>query len=196
MVGPCKGICLFCYYIYHDQITQVMKTAAYWIKKLELRKHPEGGWYREVYLSEDIVPQTGLPSAFRGDRSFSTSIYYLLEGGDFSAFHRIKSDEIWHYYGGTSAIEIMMIENNKLKKCLLGNDPDRNEKLQVVVPRNTWFAARPESSSGYALAGCTVSPGFHFDDFELAGEKLLREFADLKNEIAPLLRPLPSTTNK
>jgi hypothetical protein len=70
-----------------------MKTAAYWIEKLELEKHPEGGYFREIYLSDDVVPQTGLPANFRGERSFSTSIYYLLQGSDFSAFHRIKSDE-------------------------------------------------------------------------------------------------------
>ncbi|MCA1761280.1 MAG: cupin domain-containing protein, partial [Bacteroidales bacterium] len=96
-----------------------MKTAAYWIDKLKLEKHPEGGWYREIYLSDDIVPQTGLPSGFRGERSFATSIYYLLEGNDFSAFHRIKSDEIWHYYTGTSVIEILSLEKGTIKKYLV-----------------------------------------------------------------------------
>jgi uncharacterized protein len=172
-----------------------MKTATYWIEKLELEKHPEGGWYREVYLSEDIVPHTGLPSGFRGERSFSTSIYYLLEGDDFSAFHRIKSDEIWHYYSGSSAIEIVMIENNRIKKCILGDDPDRHQKLQIVVPRNTWFAAKLNDYSGYALAGCTVSPGFHYDDFELADNHLLKEYNAIKDEIAPLLRFAPVTSH-
>jgi uncharacterized protein len=173
-----------------------MKTASYWIEKLELEKHPEGGWFREVYLSEDIVPQTGLPSGFRGDRSFSTSIYYLLEGDDFSAFHRIKSDEVWHYYNGTSAVEIIMLENNRIRKCLLGDDPDKLQKLQLVVPRNTWFAARLHDPSGYALAGCTVSPGFHFDDFELADAHLAKEFAAVKDEIIPLLRLHPVSHHK
>lgn len=165
-----------------------MKTAAYWIEKLDLEKHPEGGWYREVYLSEDIVPQTGLPANFRSERSFSTSIYYLLENDDFSAFHRIKSDEIWHYYGGTSAIEILSLEKGKVKKYLVGNDLDSGQKLQVVVPKNTWFAARLLNTSGYALAGCTVSPGFHFEDFELADDRLLKEYPEQQEKISPLLR--------
>jgi uncharacterized protein len=165
-----------------------MKTAAYWIEQLELEKHPEGGWFREIYLSDDIVPQTGLPSGFRGERSFATSIYFLLEGNDFSAFHRIKSDEIWHYYAGTSAIEILSLEKGKMKKYLVGNDLEQGETFQVIVPKNTWFAARLSNSEGYALAGCTVSPGFHFEDFELADGRLLKEYPDLKNEILPLLR--------
>lgn len=165
-----------------------MKSAAYWIKKLELQKHPEGGYYREIYLSDDIVPQTGLPAGFRGERSFATSIYYLLEGNDFSAFHRIKSDEIWHFYTGSSAIEILLLEKGKLKKYLVGNNPEQGETFQVIVPKNTWFAARLQNPEGYALAGCTVSPGFHFEDFELAGKQLLKEFPELEDEIAPMVR--------
>ena len=165
-----------------------MKTSAYWIEKLNLEKHPEGGYFREIYLSDEVVPQTGLPAGFRGERSFITSIYYLLEGKDFSAFHRIKSDEIWHYYAGNSAIEILSLEKGKLKKYLVGNDPDLGETFQVIVPKNTWFAARLQNPEGYALAGCTVSPGFHFDDFELADERLIDEYPELKNEILPFLQ--------
>ena len=165
-----------------------MRNVNYWIEKLKLTRHPEGGWYREVYLSEDIVPQTGLPAGFRGERSFSTSIYYLLEEKDFSAFHRIKSDEIWHYYGGTSAIELILIEHGKLRKLYLGDDLDNRQRLQLVVPKNTWFAARLLNGNGFALAGCTVSPGFHFDDFELASNHLLHEFPELKEDIIPLIR--------
>lgn len=165
-----------------------MKTAAYWIEKLNLEKHPEGGWYNEVYRSEDVVPESGLPEGFNGERNFSTSIYFLLEGNDFSAFHRIKSDEICHYYAGTSAIEIISIELGTFRKQLLGSNLENDERLQVVAPKNTWFAARLQNQEGYALAGCTVSPGFHFDDFELADEKLTDEFPELKDEIVPFLR--------
>ena len=166
-----------------------MKTAGYWIEKLGLQKHPEGGWYREVYLSADVVPHTGLPAGFRGERSFSTSIYYLLQGNDYSAFHRIKSDEVWHYYAGTSPVEIVAIENGNLKKLLLGNDPETGQKFQLVVPKNTWFAAHLADNKGFALAGCTVSPGFHFDDFELAGYNLLNDLPEIKEKIKPLLNP-------
>jgi len=86
-----------------------MKTAQYWIEKLELQKHPEGGWFREIYRASEIIPKSGLPEYFTRERNVSTSIYYLLEGKNNSNFHRIKSDEIWHFYTGSSAIEIINI---------------------------------------------------------------------------------------
>ena len=82
----------------------MISSAKYWIEKLNFEKHPEGGWFKEVYRSEEVIPKKSLPEYFPGSRNISTSIYYLLEGDDFSAFHRIKSDEIWHYYEGNSAI--------------------------------------------------------------------------------------------
>lgn len=170
------------------KIAQMKRTANYWIKQLKLDKHPEGGWFKEIYRSEELVNADALPESFSGSRNFSTSIYYLLEGKDFSSFHRIKSDEIWHYYDGDSAIEILSIQNGTLKKHYCGNNPDKNEQLQVIIPKNTWFAARLFNSKGYALAGCTVSPGFHFDDFEMARKKLMEDYPNLKKEIASLTR--------
>lgn len=165
-----------------------MQSVKYWIEKLKLEKHPEGGWFKEVYRSEEGIAENCLPEGFSGARIFSTSIYYLLEGDDFSAFHRIKSDEIWHYYKGNSPIEIISIENGKIKKHLCGNGTGENQFFQIVVPKNTWFAARLYLKSGYALVGCTVSPGFYFDDFEMAGKELLEEFPNLENEISELIR--------
>lgn len=153
-----------------------------------LQRHPEGGWFREVYISDDIVPPSALPSGFNGERHFSTSIYYLLEGKDFSAFHRIKSDEIWHYYGGSSAIEIVMLIDKQIVRYVLGANLEANDNLQVVVPKETWFAASLKNPNGFAVAGCTVSPGFNFSDFQLADEKLLDDFAHLKEDIMPLLK--------
>jgi predicted cupin superfamily sugar epimerase len=167
---------------------EMISSAKYWIEKLNLEKHPEGGWFKEIYRSEEVIPKEALPEYFSGSRILSTSIYYLLEGDDFSAFHRIKSDEIWHYYAGNSAIEILSIEKGNLKKQLLGNQPEKNQVLQFVVPKNTWFAAKLTSSKGFALVGCTVSPGFHFDDFEMAGKDLLTKFPILENEIRELIR--------
>jgi predicted cupin superfamily sugar epimerase len=164
------------------------RTAKYWIEKLQLQKHPEGGWFREVYQSDEVIPADALPTGFSGSRSISTSIYYLLEGEDFSAFHRIKSDEIWHFYTGTSAIEIISVEEGKIKKQFLGDNPRENQFFQIVVPKNTWFAARLVNKQGFALAGCTVSPGFHFDDFEMANQKLIGQFPELENEIVGLIR--------
>ena len=164
-----------------------MKTAAYWIKKLNLNKHPEGGWFTEIYRSEEIALKQALPDGFSGERNFSTSIYYLLEGGDFSAFHRIKSDEIWHFYAGNSAVEILSIENGKIKRQYCGNSAGENQFFQVVVHKNTWFAARLQNTKGYALVGCTVSPGFHFEDFEMGNrEELINLFPEHKSIINDL----------
>lgn len=165
-----------------------MKSADLCIKKLNLIRHPEGGWYREIYRSYDVIPAAGLPSGFNGERSFYTAIYYLLEGKDFSSFHRIKSDEIWHYYTGTSAVEILMLENGQVRKFTLGIDFENNQEPLFAVPKNTWFAARIKNAKGFALMGCTVSPGFHFDDFELAGENLIQEYPEIGEEIVSLIR--------
>ncbi len=165
-----------------------MKSSArFWIEKLQLQKHPEGGWYKEVYRSEEMIQASALPSSFPGDRSISTSIYYLLEGNDFSAFHRIKSDELWHFYTGNSAIEIISIEKGKIKRQFLGDNPQENQSFQVVVHKNTWFAARLINKEGFALAGCTVSPGFYFDDFEMANQELIRQNPELEKEIIGLI---------
>jgi len=112
----------------------------------------------------------------------------LLEGNDFSSFHRIKSDEIWHFYTGTSPIEIFSIEERKIRKQILGDDPGENQWFQVVVNKNTWFAARLADKNGFALAGCTVSPGFNYDDFELATKSLVIQFPELESEIIGLIR--------
>ncbi|HSM47114.1 MAG TPA: cupin domain-containing protein, partial [Draconibacterium sp.] len=128
------------------------------------------------------------PTGFSGRRNISTSIYYLLAGDDFSAFHRIKSDEIWHFYTGTSAIEIISVEEGKIRKQYLGVNPRENQFFQIVVPKNTWFAARLVNKQGFALAGCTVSPGFHFDDFEMANQKLIGQFPGIEKEIVGLIR--------
>lgn len=165
-----------------------MNTARFWIEKLALKKHPEGGWYKEVYRSKDTICKDMLPANFKDDRSCSTSIYYLLEGEDFSSFHRIKSDELWHFYTGSSAVEILWIDDGKLKIKKLGGNIAFDEQFQVVIPKNKWFAARLLNSNGFALAGCTVSPGFHFEDFELADKGLLDEFPEIKVDIEELIR--------
>jgi predicted cupin superfamily sugar epimerase len=152
-----------------------MKKASYWVGKYNLAAHPEGGFYAETYRSFENIAQKALPEGFGGDRSFSTGIYFLLEKHNFSAFHRIKSDEMWHFYQG-EALEIFVIYpvSGKLDVIRLGDDPDKGETFQAVVPANTWFASRPASGSKYALVGCTVAPGFDFEDFEMADRETLR----------------------
>lgn len=137
------------------------------VDRLQLERHREGGWFRETYRSSDPIPESALPLGFSGSRATSTAIYYLLRAGDFSAFHRIKSDEVWHFYAGTSLILHVIGHDRVYRQCLLGERLDLGEHYQVVVPKESWFAAEVKDQ-GYVLAGCTVSPGFDYRDFELA----------------------------
>lgn len=145
------------------------------IKKYDLQSHPEGGWYKETYRSSGQIPSNALPASFSGDRSFSTAIYFLLEAGNFSAFHRIKSDECWHFYAGDPLLVYVIFPNGTLEIIRLGSNFSNEEVFQYVVPANCWFASCPSPESRFSLVGCTVSPGFDFADFELADAALLSE---------------------
>jgi predicted cupin superfamily sugar epimerase len=146
-----------------------------YIEKLHLEPHPEGGFFREVYRSGEIIQPEGLPERFRKGRVFSTSIYFLLEGSQVSNFHRIKSDEIWHYYDGCG-VKIFTIDNTGLlSQYRLGKNTEKNEEFQVVIRNNNWFAAELIDKKSFCLIGCTVSPGFEFIDFELAARQDLIE---------------------
>ena len=164
-----------------------MKTAEYYIKVLELEKHPEGGWFKEVYRSAEEVAKEHLPERFSGSRHHSTSIYFLLTSDTFSAFHRIKSDELWHFYEGTK-VTIYMIDNaGNFSEISLGKDIENGELLQYAVPHGVWFGAKVNSADSFCLVGCTVAPGFHFDDFELGDRKvLLKMFPEHKEIIKNL----------
>jgi predicted cupin superfamily sugar epimerase len=153
-----------------------MKPAEYWIKHLRLEQHPEGGFYKESYRASEKISTASLPRRFTGDRNFSTSIYFLLRSQDRSMFHKIKSDELWHYHAG-SRLTIYILDNGKLVTRTLGSDLENGESLQVVIPANVWFGAKVEQPDSYSLSGCTVSPGFDFADFELGEQnKLLAKF--------------------
>ncbi|NIJ55986.1 cupin domain-containing protein [Dyadobacter arcticus] len=165
-----------------------MKAAAYWTEKYNLQPHPEGGFYAETYRSSEGISQYGLPERFAGNRSFSTGIYFLLESTDFSAFHRIQSDEMWHFYAG-DPLEVFVIDPEKgaLEIIRLGADPENGETFQAVVPAGSWFASKPADGSTYSLVGCTVAPGFDFADFEMAEkEDLIRQFPDHETLIRAL----------
>jgi predicted cupin superfamily sugar epimerase len=166
-----------------------MKSASYWIEKYNLLPHPEGGHYIETYRSAESITAGALPVRFEnGSRAFSTGIYFLLEQNEFSAFHRIKSDEMWHFYAG-EALDIFVIHpaTARLEVIQLGANPEIGETFQAVVPAGTWFASRPAKNSIYALVGCTVSPGFDFADFEMAGKD---ELIDLFPQHETLIREL------
>lgn len=160
------------------KIKIVKRTAEYWIRQLRLHPHPEGGYYRETYRSPEIIAKTDLPKRYKGKRSFATAIYFLLHGNQFSAFHRLKSDEIWHFYNG-SPISIFVIgKDGRLTTAKLGLNAEEGEQPQFVIRAGSWFAAGLDKIRSYALIGCTVAPGFDFADFEMGNRlKLCRQFS-------------------
>jgi predicted cupin superfamily sugar epimerase len=165
-----------------------MHNVDYWINHLELQPHPEGGYFKENYRSSEIIPSAAPPDRFDGDRSFSTAIYFLLRSEDRSVFHRIKSDEVWHFYQGSTLL-IYVLQENELKIHKVGSDLEKGESLQVVIPANCWFGAHVEKENSFALCGCTVAPGFDFRDFEMADRKdLLKKYPGFDKEIILLTR--------
>lgn len=189
--------------------------AKYWIEKLGLEVHPEGGYFRQTYKSElRILPDTsgrahavaqpatnvGQPG-LHGSRLASTGIYFLLEGKNFSAFHRLRSDEMWHFYAGSPLVVHVLDPAGEYSPILLGGDPDAGQVFQAVVRAGCWFGAElaqyPHSSQNrgelghpsYALVGCTVAPGFEFEDFEMARrQELEAKYPGQKEIIQKLTR--------
>ncbi|MGZ3873358.1 MAG: cupin domain-containing protein [Mucilaginibacter sp.] len=138
------------------------QDATYWIKKLRLQPHPEGGYYREVFRSD--IGVTTPPAKLI--RSACTSIYYLLEGTDYSAFHRLASDEMWYFHKG-EPLHIHVIDGDGGHSALELSDA-LNGSLSLVIKAGSWFAAEIPSGSGFTLVSCAVAPGFEFSEFEMA----------------------------
>lgn len=151
------------------------KSAQYWIDKLNLLPHPEGGYFREIYRSPEMINRDALPERYQGSRSFSTSIYFLIKYDNNSAFHRILSDEIWHFYTGSPLTLYVIDQQGELNVLKLGPDPDQNQDFQAIVKKNTWFGASVDEKNEYTLVGCTIAPGFEFNDFELASPNELEK---------------------
>ena len=164
-------------------------TAEYFIKHLQLQPHPEGGFFKETYRSDGIITSPCLPASFNGDRNYSTAIYFLLQQDDFSAFHRINSDECWHFYDGDTLLIHVIDEAGKYSCIRLGRKIDEGELFQFVVPANCWFASEPAPGTDFTLVGCTVSPGFDFSDFEMAnGKALVKAYPQHQSLIERLCR--------
>ena len=143
------------------------KDAHYWIEKLNLQEHPEGGFFAETYRSKERLHESKLPDRYSSPRVFGTSIYFLLTTNSVSNFHRLNSDEIWHFHFGGAAKVHFIHKDGSHSEHLVGADFDGQQSLQLVIPRGTWFAAEVIEGD-YILLGCTVAPGFEFEDFELA----------------------------
>jgi uncharacterized protein len=145
------------------------------ISKLNLKKHFEGGYYSEVYRSNEILER--LPERYKGKHVYYTSIYFLLNENDFSAFHILKSDEIWHFYDGTSLDLHVIDKDGTLETVTLGKNISEGEKFMHLVERGCYFAAEVRDKTSFALVGCTVAPGFELEDFELCErESLIEKF--------------------
>ena len=164
------------------------------VKQLRLEPHPEGGFFREVYRSSEELDFEIASTGLKGRRNLSTSIYFLLGSDSFSAFHRIRQDEIWHFYGGSS-LSIHMISPDGIYSCaVLGSMSDAANQgsdllPQFVVPAGFWFAASVNHIQSYSLVGCTVSPGFDYADFELADkDDLLHIYPSLRDVISKYTR--------
>ncbi len=153
-----------------------MYTGKYFIEKLNMKEHPEGGYYNECLKSKDIIDASAVDSAFEGSRKLWTSIYFLLKDRDVSRFHRLKSDEIWYYHSGAPMTIHIINKNGELERVKLGLDIERGEQPQVLIPKGCIFGAVMDGT-GYSLAGCMVAPGFEFGDFELLErEELIRTY--------------------
>jgi predicted cupin superfamily sugar epimerase len=133
----------------------------------------EGGFFAEVYRSNEKLPQTCLPGRYAGDRCLGTAIYFLLTNDTFSALHRLKSDEVYHFYVGDPVEALLLREDGSGELITVGNDLLSGMRPQAVVPRGTWQGSRLKAGGTFALLGTTVAPGFEFADFELANRASL-----------------------
>ena len=179
-----------------------------YVKILKMEKHIEGGYFRVAYRSTDKV--TPLHARYRSgsgqelshalQRNAGSAIYYLLEKDDFAAWHRIRSDEIWHYYDGCPVNIYVITADGKIETRVLGNPcKTPGASFQVVLPAGCWFAADLSNQDEFALMGCTVSPGFEYYDWELGEKaKLTAEFPKLPDFASKYFRaaPTPASLNK
>ncbi|MEK6731761.1 MAG: cupin domain-containing protein [Pseudomonadota bacterium] len=158
------------------------------VSQLQLQKHPEGGYYKELYRSAELAKP---PARFNAKtRAWATGIYYFLESNDFGTFHRVKSDETWFFHaGGTLSIHVIYPDGTLLTHKLGNQIKNKNTQFQITLPANVWFAETVDEPDSYVLASCYVSPGFDYADLELANrKKLIAEYPAHKELITKLTR--------
>ncbi|HMO05522.1 MAG TPA: cupin domain-containing protein [Kiritimatiellia bacterium] len=161
-------------------------------ERLGLLPHPEGGFYRETYRSADTIPAEALDGRYGSARAASTAIYFLLTGDCFSSFHRLKSDEFWHYHLGDPVDLHLIHPDGRHQHVVVGPDLASGQTPQARIPHGCWFAARVRNPHGFILLGCTVAPGFDFRDFELGNRaELLRTFPQYHDLITAFTHPAP-----
>jgi predicted cupin superfamily sugar epimerase len=167
-----------------------MPTASDWIDHLHLEPHPEGGFYRERYRADLELGAGALPPAFDGPRNAAALIDFCLPGDAFSALHRIRQDELWHFLAGAPLTLHQITPGGDSHTQTLGPGLEAGMDLQAVVPAGHWFGATVADPDGYALVGCTTAPAFDFADFELADRDVLTaQFPQHRDLIERLTRP-------
>jgi len=171
--------------------TSMEYSIEYWVERLNMQPHPEGGFYTETFRSSEQV--TIVRDGQTVTRSAGTAIYFLVPSGTFSAFHRIKSDETWHFYAGDALSVLELLPDGSLTTHQLGNDPSKGQIFQTTILAGRWFASKVSDDvshvHGYSLVGCTVAPGFDFADFELAkADELSQSFPAHEQVIRSLCR--------
>jgi uncharacterized protein len=160
-------------------------------KLLGLQPHPrEGGWYVRTYEATEVVGAEAFSDMrYDGARRTGTAIYYLLEPETFSEMHRLKSDEVFHFYAGDAVAMLQLTANGKGVTVVIGKDLLRGQRPQVVVERGVWQGSRLVEGGRWALLGCTVSPGFEFEDYEEGSrEELCAEWPQFVEEITALTK--------
>jgi uncharacterized protein len=158
---------------------------------LGLQPHPcEGGWFVQTYQSDEHVPANAVADKrYPTSRRVATAIYYLLEQGTFSEMHCLKSDEVFHHYAGGSVEMLQLLPDGTSKSIVIGKDLAAGERPQVLVPRRVWQGSRLLDATGWALLGCTVSPGFEFQDYETGFRSALcQKWPDAVDLITALTR--------
>lgn len=135
------------------------------IRELELQPHPEGGYYRETYRSDDKIMKSCLPERYGADRSVSTCIYYMLTADTFSVMHKVESDEIFHHYLGAPLEMLLLHPSGHSEIVIVGPDVSAGQRPQFVIRRGVWQGSRVLGGAAFTLIGATVAPGFDFADF-------------------------------
>jgi predicted cupin superfamily sugar epimerase len=161
------------------------ENAEYWIERLGLTAHPEGGYFKETFRSPQILSEESLGQGYAGTRNFSTAIYFLVTAEKPSHFHRLATDEVWHHYAGNPLELVFIHPSGELESKWLGKSGEGHCMPQVLAPAGSWFGGRV--AEGFALCGCTMAPGFDFADFELAERNALSEVYPQHAEIIRLL---------
>jgi predicted cupin superfamily sugar epimerase len=166
-----------------------MVTAEQIRELLQMRPHPiEGGYFAETYRGAPVVPQSLLPG-YPGDRAISTAIYYLLTPDTFSAMHRVRGDEMFHFYLGDPVEMLQLKADGSGEAILLGQDIAAGMRLQHTVLGGVWQGSRVRAGGKYALLGTTMAPGFEYEDYETGQRQdLIARYPDFSPRITVLTR--------